>query len=145
MWRCSTCGLLLIALLASGGCVKRTISITTTPPGALVWLNDREVGRTPLEVEFLFYGVYDVRITKEGYEPLHTSGRADPPLWDMAGPDLVAELLPMEAHSRIEWSYELMPVQDDEAGLLQRAQDLRNRLETTQTGSEVQEDDPPSR
>ncbi|MCH7547088.1 MAG: PEGA domain-containing protein [Planctomycetes bacterium] len=120
--------LLLLPLLCTG-CVRRTISIVTEPPGALVWLNDREVGRTPIEVEFLYYGTYDVRIVKDGYEPLITSGRADAPLWDMVGIDLAAELLPLELHSRIEWIYQLEPAMFDEPGLIQRARDLRAQVD----------------
>ena len=120
--------LLLLPLLCTG-CVRRTISIITEPPGALVWLNDREVGRTPIEVEFLYYGTYDVRIVKDGYEPLITSGRADAPLWDMVGIDLAAELLPLELHSRIEWIYQLEPAMFDEPGLIQRARDLRAQVD----------------
>ncbi|MCH7603279.1 MAG: PEGA domain-containing protein [Planctomycetes bacterium] len=120
--------LLLLPLLCTG-CVRRTISIVTEPPGALVWLNDREVGRTPIEVEFLYYGTYDVRIVKDGYEPLITSGKADAPLWDMVGIDLAAELLPLELHSRIEWIYQLEPAMFDEPGLIQRARDLRAQVD----------------
>ena len=124
--------LLMLPLLCTG-CVRRTISIVTEPPGALVWLNDREVGRTPIEVEFLYYGTYDVRIVKDGYEPLITSGRADAPLWDMAGIDLAAELLPLELHSRVEWTYQLEPTIYDEPGLIQRARDLRTQLDAGET------------
>ena len=120
--------LLLLPLLCTG-CVRRTISIVSNPPGALVWLNDREVGRTPIEVEFLYYGTYDVRIVKDGYEPLITFGRADAPLWDMVGIDLAAELLPLELHSRIEWIYQLEPAMFDEPGLIQRARDLRAQVD----------------
>ena len=136
MGRCATSCLFIFVLLAGSGCVRRTISITSTPPGALVWLNDREVGRTPLEVGFLYYGEYDVRLAKEGYEPLHTSGKADPPLWDLPGPDLVSELMPVDAKSRIEWTFDLEPVKEDEAGLLDRAHELRKQLETAETETE---------
>ncbi len=47
------------------GCVERTISISSEPSGALVHLNDEEVGRTPLTVPFTFYGTYSVRVTHE--------------------------------------------------------------------------------
>ena len=57
------CGL----AICSTGCLKRTISVTTEPPGALVWINDVEVGRTPLETDFTFYGIYDVRLRREGW------------------------------------------------------------------------------
>lgn len=55
----------LLLLLPLTACVERTISITSTPSGALVHLNDQEVGRTPLTVPFTYYGVYDVRLEHE--------------------------------------------------------------------------------
>src|SRR5689334_12153842 len=74
---------LLVLLITAGfiasGCVRRTLSITSDPPGALLWLNGREVGRTPVDVDFIYYGVYDVQLVKDGYEPLLSSGHADAP------------------------------------------------------------------
>lgn len=132
--------LLLMLPLFCTGCVRRTISIVTEPPGALVWLNDREVGRTPIEVEFLYYGTYDVRIVKDGYEPLITSGKADAPLWDVVGIDLVAELMPLDFHSRVEWMYQLEPLTNDEAGLIQRARDLRAQMDAVVTAEATEND-----
>ena len=62
----------------AGGCGRqeRVIEITSEPAGAVVWLNDRELGRTPVQTEFLFFGVYDVRLALEGYEPVVTSREA---------------------------------------------------------------------
>ena len=57
--------LVLMAMVSLTGCIERTISITSEPSGALVHLNDDEVGRTPLTVPFTFYGVYDVRVEHE--------------------------------------------------------------------------------
>jgi len=49
---------LLMAVMVPwmGGCVRRVIDITSDPPGARVWVNDREAGRTPCSVEFTHYG-----------------------------------------------------------------------------------------
>ena len=104
-------------LVGLGGCVQRMIAVTSEPAGALVWLNDQEVGRTPLEVPFTFYGTYDVRLEKEGYAPLWTVGEADPPWWDYPGPDLVAELMPWGAESRVAWHYELRTLGEAERAL----------------------------
>lgn len=126
--------LLMVAATAAGpplllgGCVQRTISITSEPDGALVWLNDREVGRTPLEVGFVHYGVYDVRLEREGYETLLTSGDAKTPWWETVGIDLFAEMLPADLHSRVEWHYVLRPLDDDPAGLQERAHQMREAL-----------------
>ncbi len=118
----------ILLLLGQVGCVRRTITITSTPPGALVYLNDEEVGRTPVEVDFLYYGEYDVRLVHDGHDPLVTSAHANAPWWDTIGLDLIAEAVPGEPHARIEWHFELQPESPDPAGMLDRAQALRDRL-----------------
>lgn len=122
----SLVGLAALAL-TSGGCVRRVISITSAPSGATVWLNDREIGRTPCEAEFTYYGTYDVRLQLDGYEPLDTTGEAVAPIWDSIGPDLIAEALPAKLESTNAWHYELVPTSLDHAALLERAKALREK------------------
>ncbi|HWB52725.1 MAG TPA: PEGA domain-containing protein [Tepidisphaeraceae bacterium] len=46
---------IVLALLMAGGCgVQRQMVMTSNPPGALVYLNGQEIGRTPLKHEFLW-------------------------------------------------------------------------------------------
>jgi len=118
---------LIIALCAAGGCVRRTMTVDSDPPGAIVWLNDREVGRTPLDVDFLFYGEYDVRLVREGHEPKLTSGMVRPPLWDNIPIDFFVELVPFKLHSRTSLFYQLETRDDDPDKLLGRARELRTR------------------
>jgi hypothetical protein len=122
-------------LAALAGCVERTITITTEPPGALVWLNDREVGRSPVDVKFDYYGTYDVRLEREGYERQMTTGKADAPGWEFIGLDLVAELLPIPLHSRVRWNYVLEPERKDRDGLVARAELLREEVSPTPTAA----------
>lgn len=121
---------LSMALLAaaSAGCVRRTVTVTSSPSGALVLLNDREIGRTPVTAEITYYGEYDLQLRLEGHEPLDTSAQAKAPAWDWLGPDLVAELIPVEFTSRNAWHFELVPRRDDAASLLGRAKLLQARL-----------------
>ena len=119
---------ILLVLLGATGCVRRTLRITSDPAGALVWLNDREIGRTPVDFDFLHYGTYDVRLELAGYEPMSTSGQADPPWWDVVGPDLVSELLPMDLRSEILWEYELELAARSRPGLLERAYEMRGSV-----------------
>ena len=112
----------------TAGCVERTISITSIPPGALVYLNDEEIGRTPLKVPFLFYGVYDVRLEREGYQPLLTQQEAKAPWWEAPGPDLIAEAIPnVKAEQHWHFILDVTPIPDEEA-LITRAKKLRDTL-----------------
>ena len=116
---------LVLSLL---GCVERRVWIESTPPGALVWLNDAQVGRTPVDVAITHHGVYDIRREKEGYEPLITSANTDGPAWDTAPLDLGAELMPMKFKCEARWSFTLWPRDDSEIALVDRATALRDRL-----------------
>ncbi|MCB9838345.1 MAG: PEGA domain-containing protein [Phycisphaeraceae bacterium] len=110
------------------GCLHRRIFIASDPPGATVHLNDVEVGRTPVEVDFTYFGVYDVRLSKPGYEPIVTSENAKAPVYEWPGIDLIAEAIPADITTEIRWSYTLMPVDNDIDSVLERARELRDDL-----------------
>ena len=107
------------------GCVKRKISISSNPEGALVWINDREIGRTPTEVEFLYYGEYDVRLEKDGFEPVMTTRWAKPPFWELPVVDLFAEVVAPNREFVVRWDVELERRNDDFQLLMDRAKTLR--------------------
>lgn len=111
-----------------GGCVERRINITSDPSGARVFLNDQDVGVTPLEVDFTWFGVYDVRVTKSGFEPLITSREAKAPLHETPPFDFVALMMPGTKRTRIDWHFELAPANNDPVGLLERATSMRARV-----------------
>lgn len=129
--------LVLIALLLSnGGCIQRRIRVTSEPPGAVVWLNDTEIGRTPAEAEFTFYGDYDVRLELPGYMPVHEMRRTVAPFYEYPGPDLIAEVVPHKFEKVFEWHFDLEEVpertqspEELEADLIRRARELRSRTE----------------
>lgn len=123
-------GCMAIAMV-NAGCVERLISITSEPSGALVHLNDEAVGRTPLTVPFTFYGVYDVRLEKDGFKPLWTEHKADAPWWELPGVDLLSQMVP-GAKSHLKWHFELeaLPTADgvsmiDREALVDRARQMR--------------------
>lgn len=130
---CCTCG------VGAGGCLKRTISITSEPAGALVWLNDVEVGRTPTQVDFTYFGVYDVRLDLAGYEPIITQRDAKAPVHEYPGIDLFAEIYPGTIETNIRWHFDLtpspeatLPPEQVQSELLGRARRLR--VQTTGVG-----------
>ena len=113
------------------GCeTQRTIRITSEPSGALVHLNDEEVGRTPVTVPFKFYGTYGVRLQHDGYDTLATTAEADAPWWEQPGPDLLAAVVP-DTKNRVAWHFVLEPAvpvaEQDADALIDRARQLRAR------------------
>ncbi len=118
-----------------GGCLQRRIHVTSDPPGATVWLNGVEVGRTPVAAEFTFYGTYDVRLHKDGHEPVAASKWAVMPWYEIPPVDFVAMALPWTVSTNVRWDFDLAPSPDlaapgaegARADLLERADDLRAR------------------
>ena len=111
----------------AAGCVERTIKITSQPSGAVVYLNDEEVGRTPTEVHFTFYGDYGVILRKEGYQTLQTHRKINAPWYQLPPADIFADLLiPTTIHDRHAWDFEIQPQQlPTKQELLERAEGFR--------------------
>lgn len=88
-----------VLLAPISGCIERTVSINTEPEGATVFLNDQEVGKSPVKVPFTWYGDYDIIVRKPGYKTVHTNRRIDAPWYQWPGIDLVTEcLIPFTVH-----------------------------------------------
>lgn len=123
----------LLAALAVAGCVRRELTIESEPPGALVFLNDQEIGRTPVTRSFTFYGTYDVVLRLDGYETLKTKKLVLAPWWQWVPIDLAAELLPLTDRQRAR--FVLTPLADPGTqppqALLERAAELKATLPAT--------------
>jgi hypothetical protein len=120
----------LIALLFVTGCVERKLTINTSPQGALVILNDEEIGTSPVTVSFEWYGDYWVRIRKDGYENLDTHRELKAPLHDHFPFDFFAQTLnPNRTIDSYEWTFPLKPKkQISREELLKSAERLRKQL-----------------
>lgn len=134
-----------LILVFGAGCVRRVVQITSDPDGAVVWMNDREVGSTPCEVEILHYGEYDVRVEKPGWEPVMTGRSANAPIWDLPGPDFLAELVPAEIESRNVWHFQLVVESDDADAVLLRAEVARDKVAAERAAAAAKGPDATSR
>ena len=131
------CGVLAgaLAVLAAAGCagVRRELTVESDPPGALVYLNGDEVGRTPVTREFLYYGTMDLRLRKDGYRTLEARPRVWAPLWQVPPIDLLAEAFPLTDRHRVSYKLKPEPAGEvDKAALIDRAADLSTKLESGQ-------------
>ena len=97
--------------LALTGCVTRSLTIRTEPPGALVYVNDQLKGESPVTYDFVWYGWHRVLVRKEGFERLEDRKllRAPFPLWIPV--DFVMELLPLPIRDARTWAYTLRPIE----------------------------------
>jgi len=124
---------LVVALVLSAcltpGCVRRTMTITTEPPNARVYLNDHEIGVSQVTTDFTWYGDYDVVIRKDGYETLHSNWKIDPPWYQWIPIDFFTEVLwPGEFHDQRSRGFVLVAATTpDTEELVDRARAARER------------------
>ena len=117
------------ALLA--GCVERQLTIVTEPPGAMVTLNDEQIGVSPVTVSFNWYGDYWVRLSKDGYQTLDTHRELKGPWYDHFPFDFVVQIAdPTRVVDSYEWTFQLEPKQyPTRTELVGQAQALRTQAE----------------
>jgi hypothetical protein len=124
----------LVVLLVGVGCVQRTLTVESDPPGALVMMNDQEIGRTPFTREFTWYGWYDIQLRKPGYETLSTRAKVIAPIWQWPPLDLFAELVPLHLKDKHHLTYTLKPASTqpvDPQEMLARAGEIRGELRSS--------------
>jgi len=119
----------LFAAIVFSGCVERQLTINTAPQGAMIVLNDEEIGVSPVTVSFEWYGDYNVGVSKEGFETLKTHRKLKGPWYDGFPFDFFALLNPERTVDSYEWTFELSPQEEPERGeLIQKAQGLKDQL-----------------
>lgn len=104
--------------------------VESDPPGAVVTLNDREVGRTPFDVDFLWYGNYDVVARLDGFQTVVTNREITAPWWQWMPFDLLTDCLPVRDDERIELKLTPEAVPDPLA-ILYRGQHLQSQLQSS--------------
>jgi len=128
---CLLIGSALFCVAAFAGCVERRLTIKTEPEGALVLLNDEEIGTSPVTVSFKWYGDYNVVIRKEGYETLKTHRNLEAPWYDSFPFDFFAQILvPERMVDSYEWTFELSEKRDvSREELLEQARQFAEQIQ----------------
>jgi hypothetical protein len=123
-------GALAAIAICIGGCVEREITINTQPQGALISLNDEEIGLSPVTVSFEWYGDYNISASKEGYQTLTTHHELKGPWYDSFPFDFFAQvIIPKRIVNSYQWSFELPPQQEvNRQDLIDRAASLSSQM-----------------
>jgi hypothetical protein len=117
----------VLTLLLFEGCVRRRMTVRSNPSGATVYLDGKEIGRTPFSTNFDFYGKREFRVVKQGYETKTVLMPVRAPWYELPGIDFVSEvLLPgkLTDHKYYEFDLkqeQIIPTHE----LVSRAEELR--------------------
>jgi len=121
--------LLLSAVLP--GCVRRRMTVRSNPPGAVVYVDDQEIGTTPASTSFTYYGTRKIQLVKDGFETLTVKQTFYPPWYEITPLDFVSEnLWPHEVRDEQFLDFQLQPQQIiPSEKLVERAESLRQGLQ----------------
>jgi len=123
--------LALVALVLSSGCVRRRLAVRSNPPGALVFVDNQQIGTTPCSVDFTYYGTREIRLVKPGFETLTVNQPIPTPWYQIPPLDFVSEnVVPKKIEDHRTVAFDLQPqliVPTEQ--LLDRANQLRQETQ----------------
>src|SRR3954466_8248566 len=85
--------LVLTAALPAHAIVRRRLNVNSNPQGALVYVDNQQIGITPCSVDFTYYGTREIRLIKAGFETLTVNQPIPAPWYQYTPIDFVAENL----------------------------------------------------
>ncbi len=88
----AVCLIVAVAIPARGA-VRRRLNVNSNPPGALVYVDNQQIGTTPCSVDFIYYGTREIRLIKPGFETLTVNQPIPTPWYEVPGLDFVSEIL----------------------------------------------------
>ena len=109
------------------------MTVRSNPPGALLYVDDYEIGDTPVSVNFTYHGTRKIRLVKDGYETLTVMQSIPPPWYEYPPIDFVTEnFIPGKIRDLRCLDFQLKPqlVVPTEQ-LLSRAEELRRGVHAT--------------
>ncbi len=108
------------------------MTIRSNPPGAVVFVDDQEIGTTPASSDFTYYGTRKIQLVKDGYETLTVKQTFFPPWYQIPPLDFISEnLWPFELRNENLVNVQLQPQQ------ILPTEQLVERAEGLRTGSQL--------
>ncbi|MGC3966294.1 MAG: PEGA domain-containing protein [Pirellulales bacterium] len=117
---------LAVALAVTSGCVQRRMTVRTNVPGAQVYVDNYEIGRTPVSTDFVYYGDRTIKLVKDGYETQTVVQPVNAPWYQLPGIDFITEnLWPYEIRDERNFNYQMQPQYVVPTDTLLSREDLR--------------------
>ncbi|WP_437188170.1 PEGA domain-containing protein [Planctomicrobium sp. SH668] len=109
------------------------MTVRTIPSGALVEVDGKRLGTSPVSTDFTYYGTHEFTISAPGYETLTVQQKVTPPLHQRIPLDFISNhFLPFRVTDRHDFTYQLQPRAtpiDEEQTLIDRGRNFRSQAE----------------
>ncbi len=133
--------ILVVAVFAFSGCVTRSITVKTNPSNALVYIDNKLIGESPVTMPFTFYGTRKIMIERKDEDGVLTHERTIE-FEKIKAP--VYEIFPLDFFSEIVWPFKIkddqvlsynlvelepLSIKERQAKMLKSAEELRQRVD----------------
>ncbi len=144
----SRLALIVAICLLQVGCVTRRLTVRSNPPGAMVYIDDYEIGPTPVSVPYTYYGTRKIVLVKDGFETLTVMQEIPAPWYQWFPLDFFSEnVVPVEIRDQRTVDFNLVPkLMLPRESVRQRGEELRQQTQgaaTIPVGSTVPAGLPP--
>ena len=118
---------LLGVVIVNVGCVRRRMTIRSNPPGAMVYVDDQQIGQTPVSTAFTYYGTRKITLVRDGFETTTIKHTFESPWYQVPPLDFFSENLTVrESRDERILGFTLVPQQMvPSEQLWQNAENLR--------------------
>ena len=65
--RISLVAVLVLSVFSTSGCIRKRMTVRTTPSGAMAYIDKQPIGLTPVSTNFTYYGTRSIEIVRDGY------------------------------------------------------------------------------
>lgn len=89
--------LCVLVIIGSTGCLRKRMTVRTSPPGAMVYVDRQYIGLSPVSTNYTYYGTRNFEIVRDGYRTEKFLRKFNPPWYAIPPLDFVTETL---------WPYE---------------------------------------
>jgi len=102
--------LVVTVALPAHAIVRRRLNVNSNPQGALVYVDNQQIGTTPCSVDFTYYGTREIRLIKPGFETLTVNQPIPAPWYQYTPIDFVSEnLVTMKIRDNRTVNFNLAP------------------------------------
>ena len=92
------------------GCIRKRMTVRTSPPGAMAYIDKNPIGLTPVSTSFTYYGTRNIELVRDGYRTEKFLRRINPPWYAIPPLDFFSETLwPFEARDERIIDVQLTP------------------------------------
>ncbi len=102
------CLVLCLTILTTCGCLRRRMTINSNPPGATVYVDGHQIGKTPVSTDFTYYGTRNIRLEMDNYQTMVVKQKVTPPWYEFPPLDFFTETFSAnEIKDHHVWTYDL--------------------------------------